>query len=157
MSFLTGKKESSSSLPEWMAGPSKEMLQRSLDMSKVGYMPYAGPQVAALDPAQVASMYATDSSAQAFGMPSAIPRIQGPTDFGGGTFGYSSMPLYDQQQQWFAETRPGQKQFYDSMFVDPYTGLPVDAPAQAPAQEMDVPTLLDQIILEQKRRYQSSK
>lgn len=136
MSFLFGSSKSESSIPEWLKEPTMEMLQRSIDMGKTGYMPYAGPQVAALDPAQVAAMENTNSSAQAFGMNSAMPRIPDATDYGGGTWGYSSLPLYDQQQQWMEDNRPGQKSFYDSFFIDPQTGLPgANAQTQAEAPQ----------------------
>lgn len=122
MSFLFGSSKTESSVPEWLEQPAREMLQRSIDMGKTGYMPYAGPQVAALDPAQIASMQNTNAAAGAFGLNQAMPNVPQATDFGGGMMGYSSMPLYQQQQDWMAQNRPGQKSFYDSFFVDPYTG-----------------------------------
>ena len=122
MSFLFGSSSSTTEIPEWLQGPTEEMLQRSIDQSKVGYMPWAGPTVAAFDPAQVASMQNTNTAAQAFGMNAALPRINGATDYGNGMWGYSSMPLYDQQQSWMATNRPGQQQFFNDFFVDPVTG-----------------------------------
>lgn len=139
---LFGSTTTESSVPAWLEGPATEMLQRSVDLSKVGYQPYAGPQVAALDPAQVAAMQNTNDAAGAFGMNQAMPRIPNAQDFGNGTWGYSSLPLFDQQMAWLEQNRPGQKSFYDDFFVDPQTG-------QAGARMADPQTvtgLLEEIV-----------
>lgn len=122
MSFLFGSSKSSTEIPDWFRGPAEYMLNQSVDQSQVGYMPYAGPEVAALDPAQIASMQNTNNAANAFGMQSAMPNIQPATDFGGGIWGYSSLPLYNQQMDWMQENRPGQLDYYNSFFIDPVTG-----------------------------------
>mgnify|MGYP003148509374 CR=1 FL=1 len=122
MSFLLGSEKSSTKAPDWWAEPAREMLQRSIDIGKAGHMPYAGPQVAALDPAQIASMQNNAGAADAFGLNSAMPNIPQATDYGNGISGYSSMPLFDQQMNWMKDNRPGQLDFYNSFFVDPTTG-----------------------------------
>ncbi|MBO9432359.1 hypothetical protein [Sulfitobacter sp. R18_1] len=122
MSFLLGSEKSSTKAPDWWAEPAREMLQRSIDIGKAGHMPYAGPQVAAFDPAQVAAMQNNANAANAFGMESALPNVLQATDYGNGISGYSSLPLFDQQMDWMKENRPGQLDFYNSFFVDPVTG-----------------------------------
>lgn len=135
MSFLFGSRSSETTIPEWLQRPTEEMLGRSIDMGKTGYMPYAGPQVAAFDPAQVAAMQNNSQAANAFGMQNAMPRIPNATDYGNGTWGYSSMPLYERQQQWTADNRPGQQSFYDSFFVDPKTGSAGDRMGPVPTKQ----------------------
>jgi hypothetical protein len=38
--------------------------------------------------------------------------------------GYSALPIYEQALEAFGQARPGQKQYIDSFFIDPVTGLP---------------------------------
>lgn len=142
MSFLFGSSSSETTIPEWLEQPAREMLQRSIDQSKVGHMPYAGPQVAGLDPQQVAAMQNTSSAASAFGLNSAAPRVPEATDYGNGLWGVSSMPLYQQQMQYMQNERPGQLQYYNDFFVDPVSG-------QAGARMIDTPTIegvLQQVV-----------
>lgn len=122
-SGLFGSSESKSELPDWVVGPATEMLQRSVDMGKAGYMPWTGPSVAAIDRSQVAGMQNNQDMAAAFGMQTAMPNIMPATDYGNGVFGYSSMPLYDANMAELQRTRPGQMDYYNSFFVDPVTGV----------------------------------
>jgi hypothetical protein len=120
---LFGSSESTTELPDWVVGPAQEMLQRSVDMGKAGYMPWTGPSVAAIDRSQVAGMKNNQDMAAAFGMQTAMPNIMPATDYGNGVFGYSSMPLYEQNMATLQETRPGQMDYYNSFFVDPVSGV----------------------------------
>lgn len=121
-SGLFGSSESTTEVPDWIKGPAVEMLQRSVDMGKTGYMPWTGPDVAAFDPSQKAAMQNNQNMAAAFGMESAMPQVYGAQNYGGGVWGRSSMPLYEQNMQTLQETRPGQMDYYNSFFVDPTTG-----------------------------------
>lgn len=123
LDWLFGSSETKNELPDWIVGPATEMLQRSVDMGKAGYMPWSGPVVAALDPAQVGAMRNNSAMAAAFGMDSTMPNIREATTYGDGTRGYSSMPLYNQNMNWLQKTRPGQMDYYNSFFVDPVTGV----------------------------------
>lgn len=122
-SGLFGSSESKSELPDWVVGPATEMLQRSVDMGKAGYMPWTGPSVAAIDPSQIAGMQNNNDMAAAFGMATAMPRMMEATDYGNGLFGHSAMPLYDQNMAALQERAPGQMDYYNSFFVDPVTGV----------------------------------
>jgi len=53
------------------------------------------------------------------------------TTYAGGVRGYSAAPLYEQSLQTLAEKRPGQKDYIDSFFIDPFTGA-AGSNAQAP-------------------------
>lgn len=120
---LFGSETSETELPDWVAEPAREMLQRSVDMGKAGFMPWTGPSVAAIDRSQVAGMRNNQDMAAAFGMQTAMPNIMPATDYGNGVFGHSAMPLYDQNMAELERTRPGQMDYYNSFFVDPVTGV----------------------------------
>lgn len=124
MSFLFGKTETKASLPGYLEDASKEMLARSLSLGKTGYMPWSGPDVAALTPDQLASRRNTNNAASAFGMEVGGLGTPGATDFGNGIWGHSSLPMYEQQMDYMRENRPGQLDYYKSHFVDPVTGAP---------------------------------
>lgn len=121
---LFGGSKTTGSIPEWLEEPTKRMLARSEAIGQGGYMPWYGPDVAALDKAQVAAMRNTHDAANAFGMNADLPSIPGATDYGGGTWGYSSAPIFEAAQQALATNRPGQAEFYNSFFIDPITGQP---------------------------------
>jgi hypothetical protein len=138
-SGLFGSSESKSELPDWVVGPATEMLQRSVDLGKAGYMPWTGPSVAAIDRSQVAGMQNNQDIAAAFGMQTAMPNIMPATDYGNGVFGYSSMPLYDQNMATLQATLPGQMDYYNSFFVDPVTGV-----EGTRMQQSNLPTMMAQ-------------
>ena len=87
------------SIPAWLEDAAKSGLARGTQAAGIGYVPYRGPDVAALTPMQEAAMANTSMASSAFGlgaspMPGAgMPAVQ---TFADGTRGYSSAPLYDQ-------------------------------------------------------------
>jgi len=121
--WLFGSSESKTELPGWITGPASEMLQRSADLGKAGYMPWTGPSVAALDRAQISGMRNNAAMANAFGMDARMPEISASTGYGNGLRGHSAMPLYDQNMATLQERAPGQMDYYNSFFVDPVTGV----------------------------------
>ena len=110
-------------IPQWLSNAAQANLAQGRDVSKIGYTPYYGPDVAALTPTQQAARSNIGQFAQAFGMQglqeSALPQ---PTQYAGGISGYSSGGLYDQAVQELAARRPGQYSKMMENFVDPYTG-----------------------------------
>lgn len=120
-----GSTEQSVEIPEWLENAAKANLAKANDVASIGYTPYYGPEVAAFNPMQTSSMQNTADASAAFGLSAprdvmaGMPQAQ---DFGGGVMGYSSMPIYENAMQRFADARPGQKQAIDSMFIDPFTG-----------------------------------
>lgn len=118
-SGLFGSETTETDVADWIKGPAQEMLQRSLDMGKTGYMPWTGPVKAQV---QDRAMRQRAKMRGAFGMDTSLPNLPVAQDFGNGISGYSSMPLYEQNLAKLRETRPGQMAFYDSFFVDPVTG-----------------------------------
>lgn len=123
-SLLFGKSESKSEIPGWLKDAATEMLARSTSMGKTGYMPWSGPDVAALTPDQLAARQNTNSAASAFGLNVGGLGTPVAQDFGNGIRGHSSLPLYEGQMDWMRQNRPGQLDFYNSHFVDPVTGAP---------------------------------
>lgn len=123
-----GSQSTSVTYPPWIVEPAKRAIARGEDISRIGYIPYEGPDVAALAPQQVAAMNGTQSAASAFGLPQADPMSNLPPvqTYAGGIQGYSGAPLAEQLIADFRENRPGQAALYDSLFVDPF-----NAPQQA--------------------------
>ena len=129
MSFLGelfgGSSEQSVEIPKWLEDAAKANLAKANQVANIGFTPYYGPEVAAFNPMQTSSMQNTADASAAFGLSAprdvmaGMPQAQ---DFGGGIMGYSSMPIYENAMQRFADARPGQKQAIDSMFIDPFTG-----------------------------------
>jgi len=78
---------------------------------------------------QDAAFQSTAQAAGAFGLPGggmSMQDISGgmpeSTTYAGGVRGYSALPIYEQALEAFGQARPGQKQYIDSFFIDPFTG-----------------------------------
>ena len=87
------------SIPAWLEDAAKSGLARGTQAAGIGYVPYRGPDVAALTPMQEAAMANTSMASSAFGLgASPMPSAGMPTaqTFAGGVRGYSSAPIYDQ-------------------------------------------------------------
>ena len=94
-----GSTTSAQQIPEWLEGPAKANLEKARLAGEIGYMPYYGPEVAALSPMQQSAMQNTTGAMSAFGMAPAGAQYQSslpPTTTMGGVTGYSSGNLYDQ-------------------------------------------------------------
>jgi hypothetical protein len=86
-------------IPQWLQEAAQSGLARGTQAAGIGYVPYRGPDVAALTPLQEAAMFNTSQASSAFGLgasplPGAgMPQVQ---TFADGTRGYSAFPLYEQ-------------------------------------------------------------
>jgi hypothetical protein len=120
-----GSTTSQVKIPAWMQEAAQGNLARANEVSRIGYTPYFGPDVAALQPSQIAAMQNTNNAASAFGMAAptdvmaGMPQAQ---QFAGGIQGYSSAPAFQQSVDALAALRPGQYNAIQSLFVDPFTG-----------------------------------
>lgn len=118
-----GSQTTEMELPGWVEDAARQNLTRADDISRIGYVPYSGPAVAAFTPQQLSAMQGVNQAANAFGLPgsdlSGIPEAQ---TFAGGVRGYSSAPLYEQSIAQLQADRPGQYQAITNQFVDPVTG-----------------------------------
>ncbi len=117
-----GGQTTTAKIPDWVKEPSIRNLARAEAAQKVGYMPYMGADVAAINPLQQQAMQANYDAAAAFGMApvggnamAGLPQAQ---DFGGGVMGYSSYPMFEQAQQNFAEANPAAQAAYDQLFFN---------------------------------------
>ena len=125
---LGGSTSQETAIPEYITEAAKKNLQRAELVSNIGYTPYIGPDVAAFSPMQEAGFQSTENLANAFGMGSGMSQqdIMGgmgePTQYANGVRGYSSYPLYEEALEELAKQRAGQKQYIDSLFIDPFTG-----------------------------------
>jgi len=123
-----GSTTSEVKIPEYIEAASKANLARASDISKIGYTPYYGPDVAAFSPMQQAAFQNTADTASAFGLraPTSQQDIMGgmpaPTTYAGGVQGYSSAPMYEQSLAELEAQRPGQYQAIMNQFLDPVGG-----------------------------------
>ncbi len=117
-----GGQTTTASIPEWAEEPTKRNLARSEVAQQVGYQPYMGADLAAVNPTQMSAMQNQLDAASAFGLSAPSTPMQGmpeAQDFGGGMMGYSAFPLFEQAQQELARKNPEQQAIYDSLFGDP--------------------------------------
>lgn len=122
--ILGGSSTTEVKVPQFLEDAARQNLSRADLISQIGYVPYYGPDVAAMTPNQIAGMQNTASGASAFGLaaPSDVmagmPQSQ---DFGG-VQGYSSGAMYDQALRELQTRAPGQYQAIANMFINPQTG-----------------------------------
>jgi len=113
-------------IPQYLEQPIRRNIARAEDISRIGFVPYMGPDVAALTPMQEAAMQSTGLAAQAFNLPNALGNqvTPEPQEFAGGMRGYSAFPIYEQALADLKESRPGQYDAIMNQFIDPFTGRP---------------------------------
>lgn len=119
-----GSQTSSVEVPKWLERAAQSNLGRADDISRIGYVPYYGPDVAAFTPMQQAAFSGTNQAAGAFGMPAAVPpMLPEAQTFAGGVQGYSSAPMYEEALAALQAANPGQYAAITGMFIDPTTGM----------------------------------
>ncbi len=117
-----GGQTTEATIPEWAKEPTIRNLARSEVAQQVGYQPYMGADLAAINPTQMSAMQNQLDAASAFGLSAPSTPMQGmpeAQDFGGGMKGYSAFPLFEQAQQELARKNPEQQKIYDSLFGNP--------------------------------------
>jgi hypothetical protein len=111
-------------IPQWLENAARANLAQGREVSRIGYTPYYGPDVAALTPTQQAARSNVGQFAKAFGLQGVQDMALGqPTTYDGGIQGYSSGSLYDQAVQELAAKRPGQYGAIQRQFINPYAGM----------------------------------
>jgi len=144
-------------IPKWYEDAAKLQIRRADDAYTLGKMPYMGPEVAAINPAEMAASRNVGQMASAFGLeaPAELSMGDMPTVTQGGMTGYTSYPAYLENMERLKEQRPDQYDFFSRMTgFDPITGasvqqmstLPSQAPAPvsaAPRVRSDVQAFLD--------------
>lgn len=115
MSFLFGSKTTEQSIPKWLEDSVKGNLEKARLTGEIGYMPYYGPQVAALSPMEQSARQNTMGAMSAFGMAPAGAQYKSslpePMTMGG-VSGYSSGNLYDQAVAELGRRDPAQMERY---------------------------------------------
>lgn len=125
MGSVSGSEKTKTTIPAWMQDASKQGLKAAERLGQIGYVPYTGPDVAALTTSQLSAMKNTGDAAGAFGMATPSNPMAGmpkPQTFAGGVQGYSSIGLLDQAKQDWKARAPGQFKAYNDMFINPRTG-----------------------------------
>ena len=121
-----GSSTTSVQIPEYIEEAAKRNLARADVISRIGYVPYFGPDVAAFTPTQEAAFQNVAGQAGAFGLSTpaggAMAGMPAPQQFAGGIQGYSSAPLYEQALGELTARRPAQVNLMESLFIDPVTG-----------------------------------
>lgn len=118
-----GSNTTSVTIPAWLEDAAKKGIARAEDVSRIGYTPYYGPDVAAMAPAQIAAMQGTNQMASAFGMPASDPTAGMPTATNyNGMSAYSSGGMYDAALAELKARSPGLYAAITGMFIDPVTG-----------------------------------
>jgi hypothetical protein len=121
MSSKGGSTNQWTDIPDWVKDPTVRNIARAEDVQNIGYMPWQGPDIAAINPNQQAAMQANIGAAEAFGlMPTgSLTPMQGmpaPTTYADGTQGYSGMPLFEQAKADLAASQPGDVAKYDALY-----------------------------------------
>ncbi len=121
MSSKGGSKSQWTDIPDWIKDPTIANIGRAEDVQDIGFMPWQGPDIAAINPNQTAAMQANIGAAEAFGLvpQGSLTPMQGmpaPTTFADGTQGYSGMPLYEQAKADLASSQPGDVAKYDALY-----------------------------------------
>lgn len=122
---MGSKSTQSTQIPEYIEEAGKLALQRAQEIQAMGYIPYMGPEVAAINPYEQAAATNVGSMASAFGMAAPVGMDMGgmPTVTQGGMTGYSSYPAYMASLERLRETRPEMYQYFSGMTrFDPITG-----------------------------------
>lgn len=135
---LGGSQTTKQEIPAWLEAPSIRAIQRGEDIARIGYVPFYGPDIAALTPMQTSAMQNAANAAAAFGLAAPTDAMAGmpvAQDFAGGVRGYSSQPLYQQSLDALQAARPGQFDYLNGFFINPITGQGRPA-MQLPVQPM---------------------
>ena len=120
-----GSTSSTVTVPKYIEDAAKANLAKADEISKIGYTPYYGPDVAAFTPMQQAGFQNTADMSSAFGLAGGGTGMEGmptPTTYAGGIQGYSSAPMFEQSMAELEARRPGQYAAINAPFIDPVTG-----------------------------------
>lgn len=139
-----GRSTTSVEIPEWLEVPARRNIAKAEEIARIGYVPYYGPDVAAMTPMQIAAGGNINQAASAFGLGAPTSATAGMPEAMnyGGMGAYSSAPLYEQSLAQLQYRAPAQYAALRAPFINPVTGAqPLDpfnssydpsAPAAAP-------------------------
>ena len=125
-----GRSTTSVEIPQWLESAARQNIARADQIAQIGYVPYYGPDVAAMTPMQLAAGGNINAAASAFGLgaPSSVTAGMPMAQNYGGMAAYSSAPIFEQSLAELQARRPGQFAALQAPFIDPITGAPPAAP-----------------------------
>jgi hypothetical protein len=125
-----GSSTTSVQIPEWLESAARQNIARADEIAQINYVPYYGPDVAAMTPMQLAAGGNINAAASAFGLGAPTSPMAGmqPAMNYGGMAAYSSAPLYEQSLRELRARRPGQFAALQEPFINPKTGARPVAP-----------------------------
>jgi len=112
-------------IPAYMEDAGKLAVEEAKKIKEMGYLPYFGPEVAAINPYEQAMAQNVGGMASAFGLaaPAAMDMSGVSTATSGGVTGYTTAPAYFAALERLKETRPDQYEFFAGLGrFDPITG-----------------------------------
>lgn len=111
-------------IPEYLEEAGRIAVEQAQQAQRMGYIPYMGPELAAINPYEQALAQNVGSMASAFGMAAPAGLDMGmPTVTQGGMTGYSSYPIYQSALERLREQRPEQYEYFAGQTgFDPITG-----------------------------------
>ena len=115
-----GSTSSTVTIPQYIEDAARANLAKADEISKIGYTPYYGPDVAGFTPTQQAAMKNNLAAASAFGMDAPADAMAGMPQaqpIGGGMSGYSSGDLFDQAVAEFERRKPAYAKEYNELFA----------------------------------------
>ena len=120
--------------PAHIVEAEKDALAMANYLSKLGYMPRTGVQIAGLSDRTLDSMRGTNSGLEAFGLPTSdvTANIPQTTTSASGIEGYTTTSGLDELIATMQKDRPAQYKYIMDMFIDPVTGeMPSGSPFNA--------------------------
>ena len=124
-------KTESKEKPEHIVNAEKDALAMANYLSKLGYVPRTGVQIAGLSDRTIDSMRGTNSGLEAFGLPTSdvMANIPQTTTSASGIDGYTTTSGLDELIATMQRDRPAQYNYIMDMFIDPVTGeMPSNSP-----------------------------
>jgi hypothetical protein len=122
---MGSKSVTENKIPAYMEEAGKLAVEEAKKIKEMGYLPYFGPEVAAINPYEQAMAQNVGGMASAFGLaaPAAMDMSGVDTMTSGGVTGYTTAPAYFAALERLKETRPDQYEFFANLGrFDPITG-----------------------------------
>ena len=112
-------------IPAYLEEAGQMAVEEAQKIKEMGYLPYFGPEVAAINPYEQAMAQNVGGMASAYGLaaPAAMDMSGVNTATSGGVTGYTTAPAYFAALERLRETRPDQYEFFANLGrFDPITG-----------------------------------
>ena len=120
----SGTRTTTQNKPEHIVQAEQDALAMTNYLSKLGYVPRTGVQIAGVTDQTLNSMRGTNQGLEAFGLPTSdvMSNIPQTTTSESGIEGYTTTSGLDELIATMQRDRPAQYQAIENMFIDPVTG-----------------------------------